>query len=328
MQLTLGAGWGCLCVGTAFLLACSSSSGAGVTNTDAGPKDAAADTGSSAQDTGASDSGSAVVDSGSVTETGPGDGGSGDGSSPGGQPYTGDVTATVTGTSTTFTYGVVAEFSPTTTGPACPGTMMGSCCFEPAATAPPDAGAGQEAGAPGDGGASGPPNAGVIAVTDGSTTIATIMPSADPNTGGYAVPQSVGMWNAGDTLSVTAPGATIHAFTGSVPAVSVFAGVMPNPSSGPTISRSTELVVSWTTDTKTTGSNVQLAVADAVGNAVACQVPDAAGTVTVPIALLAMTASGAAVLSLQRTLATTAADSNATVAVQSAALVVGNASLE
>jgi hypothetical protein len=248
------------------------------------------------------------------------------------------VTATVIGSSTTFTYSVVAEFSPTTAAAACPGTMMGSCCFEPATTASPDAGAsteggtpedgGQEAGAQEDGGAAGPPNAGIIAVTDGSITIANITPSASANTGGYSVPQSVGMWNAGDTLSVTAPGATIHAFSGNVAAVSALAGVMPSLASGPTVSRSTELVVSWTTDTKTTGSSVQFAVADMAGNAVACQVPDAAGMVTVPIALLAMTTPGAAILSLQRTLSTIAADANATVAIQSAALVVGNASLQ
>jgi hypothetical protein len=261
-----------------------------------------------------------------------GAGPTGDGGTPAGAIYTGDVTATVIGNGATYTYGVVAEFAPTIASPACPGTMMGACCFEPAvgtdAAAAADAGAPADGGASGDGGGVAPPNAGTIAVTDGPTMIATVMPSPAPGSGGYGVPQGVAMWTAGDTLGVTAPGGAVHAFMGSVKAVSAFAGVTPDLTQSLTIGRSTDLVVTWTADSKTTGSNVAFALADGNGNAIACQVADSAGTATMPAALLAKTSAGSAVVSLTRTLGTIAADDNTAVSIQSAALSVGNASLE
>ena len=115
---------------------------------------------------------------------------------------------------------------------------------------------------------------------------------------------------------------------GSVKAVSAFAGVTPDLTQSLTIGRSTDLVVTWTADSKTTGSNVAFALADGNGNAIACQVADSAGTATMPAALLAKTSAGSAVVSLTRTLGTIAADDNTAVSIQSAALSVGNASLE
>jgi hypothetical protein len=253
------------------------------------------------------------------------DGHVGDGGTSAGAPFTGDVTATVIGSGATFMYGVVAEFAPTVASPACPGTMMGGCCFEPALSS--DAGA-PDGGATADGGGAAPPNAGIIAVTDGAATIATLMPSSAADSGGYGVPASVSMWSAGDTLTVMAPGSTVHPFSGSVKAVSALAGVSPDLSQPLTIGRSTDLVITWTVDAKTTGATVAFAVADVVGNAIACQVPDSAGAATMPAALLGMTSPGSAVVSLTRTLSAVATDDNAAVSIQSSALSFGNASLE
>ena len=306
-------------LGGALLAGCSSSSPNPV---DAGAPDA------SATDTGPGESGPG--------DAGSSDGGSADGGSPGGAAYTGDVTASIlSAAGGTPAYDVEAELAPTPpASPACPGTAMGTCCFQAALT--PDGGATGDGGTTSDAGASeagadagaAPPNAGTITVTDGSTTIATIPTSSDPTLGGYGTQPNVAMWSPGDSLSATAVGGVVHKLMGSVNAVSPFAGITPSLSSMVIVPRANQLVVSWTADAKTTGSNVSVQLADTTGNAISCTVPDSAGTTTVPAALLGKLTAGVGDISLNRTLSTLAADDNATVSIQSAAIALGNASLE
>jgi len=87
-------------------------------------------------------------------------------------------------------------------------------------------------------------------------------------------------WDGGDSLQVSASGGTVPAFSGSVTAARPLAQL--TPTAPTTISRLTDLNVSWTP------SNSTVVLLGMVGKegAIACGALDATGQMTVPSALL------------------------------------------
>ncbi|HEY1957433.1 MAG TPA: hypothetical protein VGH28_17565 [Polyangiaceae bacterium] len=169
---------------------------------------------------------------------------------------------------------------------ACPGATMvvGSCCPFPAPRPPPFLGVG-------DGGAGGPAvpelSAGSLTFSDGTT-------SATVSTFGFGdglyegVPATypAGAWQPGDTLTVSAAGDQIDAFTISAPAL-----VPPAPSFPSALSLSESLTVAWQPDPN--ADTIAVSFDDASGAVVECTVPDAQGKVTFDASLFTEYASGA-----------------------------------
>jgi hypothetical protein len=194
----------------------------------------------------------------------------------------------------------------------CPGgTQMLSCCY-------------QANGAPA-GAVSPPVSAGTISLTDGTTSLGTL----PFNTGtigkmmvglygSIASGATTPLWQGSDTLGVSAPGATVGAFHGTLRAPPAIAGVTPYIRATPRLTppRTQDFVISWTPDT-VTGESMVFATAFNTGNPaiITCTVDDSAGTLTVPAAILGMLPSGPQTLqvSLTRLVQTTVTASNASV---------------
>jgi hypothetical protein len=267
-----------------------------------------------------------------------GDGGSGEGggdaktgdggSSSGGTPYSGALAAAET---TAGVFDIAGSFiaTPDASGTAnmCPGSgvMSGSCCYEPPAAAS-DAGT-ADAGAT-DAGTVAVFSAGTITIKDGTSTLANLMPGTN---GAYGITSGAMnptvKWTAGDTLSVSAAGATVDAFTGSLVTVVDLAGVTPALSlkTATTVPLASPLVVSWTAGTATTVRVTLIAAKGTAGDGIiSCSVDDSAGTVTVPTALLSKLATGdTGVLSLTRQEVNTATGNNVTVQLLSSTSATG-----
>jgi hypothetical protein len=149
----------------------------------------------------------------------------------------------------------------------------GPCCFVPAN--PSDAGA---------------TSAGTITVDDNGTLFGTFHfgDGGYDHPGDVADPTTRAGWMPGDTLQVTAAGATVPAFSGSVVAPAALENVTPSVYA-PTISLSADWTVTWT-PSPTTPSMIVFALTAAETAAstdyVKCVLDDAAGTLTVPAALL------------------------------------------
>lgn len=247
-----------------------------------------------------------------------GDGGTGGDTGGGSLPYVGELTATSTpvketdgGAANLFTITGAFFPTPTTTPtmPMCPanGTSSGSCCYLPPAVA-------SDAGTTTDGGTTvAAVSAGTITIKDGTANIAALMPNAD---NGYGITSGTMnpsvTWTPGDMLSISASGATVDAFTGSLTTVDEFSGVTPTLSltAAATVPLSSDLAISWTA---ANGTNVT-AVLVVKSGTITCQVADSAGTVSMPSALLGkLTTAQEGLLTLSRSKSTTVTGTNATV---------------
>jgi len=262
-------------------------------------------------------SGGGGGDGGNEGDAKTGDGGSSSGG--GSKPYAGTITATRTIAGTTTVYTISGGFVATpdvsipdaSAAATCPttGTVSGSCCYLPAA-APSDAGAADAGTVTFD-------SAGTITVTDGATSIASLMPGTN---GAYGISSANNpsiKWTGGDTLDFSATGGTVGAFTGTLVTVADFAGVTPALSytTATTVPLTADLDVKWTPGT---GTDVRLFVDALKGTAqqgaITCDAADSAGTVSVPMALLSKLATGdTGVITLTRSNLTTATDANTTV---------------
>jgi len=249
----------------------------------------------------------------SGTSSGGGDGGStgdgGTGSETGGSlPYTGELTATKDGNVFTLSGAFFATPATTPATPMCPstGTASGSCCYLPPVAT--------DGGTAADGGTTAMAvSAGTITIKDAAANVAALNPLM--NGGGYFITSGTMnpsvRWNPGDMLSISAAGATVQAFTGSLTTVDDFAGVMPALSTTATnVPLSANLAISWTAGN---GTNVTTLLAVKSGT-ITCQVSDSAGAVSVPSALLGKLTTGQeGVLTLSRSTSSTVTGPNATV---------------
>jgi hypothetical protein len=248
-----------------------------------------------------------------------GDGAGGDaktgdcGSSSGGTPYSGTLAAAET---TGGVFDIAGSFIATpdasATANTCPGsgTTSGSCCYEPPIVA-------NDAGAV-DAGTIAVFSAGTITIKDGTATLANLNPGTN---GAYGITSGASnptvKWTGGDTLAVSAAGATVEAFTGNLVTAVALAGVTPALSlqTATTVPLADPYVVSWTPGTATT-VRVTLIVAKGMteDGSISCSVDDSAGTVSFPTALLSkLTTGDTGIISLTRTSLTTTTGSNATV---------------
>ncbi len=271
---------------TALLLACG---GDDSTNTDGG-KDAS------------------TGDSGGNTDGGGTDGG---GTS---KAYFGSVNFSESKTQSTTTYVASAGFYATpdggTAAGGCTGTKSGSCCYTPATGA-------SDAGTPP---APTPVSAGGITVKDGTSTIATMTPTGTTYTPITNQPTTTLTWVDGDSLDISAAGDTVHAFSGSVTAATLFAAVTPALSfTTPTnVPRASDFTVTWTAKTGSillTMSALKVAVSDGT---ISCTASSDTGTITVPHDLMAnFTAADTGVVTLSRTSSGAAAPDNAAITLNS-----------
>jgi hypothetical protein len=216
---------------------------------------------------------------------------------------------------TTTTYDAIAVFENSASSVACPGgTAIGSCCYEP----PP---------ATSTSGGTLPTeySAGSLTIADDGSTIGTVA----FGTVGYG---SVGTpatftWNGGDTLSVSAPGATIDSFSGTVKAPNAIAGL-----SSLTAIPVAGWTVTWTPDTLS-GETMEVAVVDNTNSVdygeASCSVPDSAGTVTLSSALLSHFKSGdTASVQVNRSAGSAVSSGNAAVHLLAGVTVGGSATLQ
>jgi hypothetical protein len=209
-------------------------------------------------------------------------GGGTTGGSSAGLPYTGTlILADINGSEHT----AIVEFTATTAeAAACAGgTQSGSCCYEP----PPST----------SGGSLTFYNAGTLTVTDGSATIGT--DSFSTTTSDYGSLSSITTpaftWNPGDTLGVSAAGATLDSFNVTIKAPGAIGTTTPAVSevSPVTVPLSADWPLSWTPDATQSGETVILSLTDSKTNGgITCTVPDSSGTVSVPSALLGHFNSG------------------------------------
>ena len=222
-------------------------------------------------------------------------------------------TQTKTGNTTTDAYTASAAFvavpdGGTSGGGGCSGTQSGSCCFIPPSQA--DAGTGGGATAV---------SAGGITAKDGSNTIATMSPNGTTYTAVTNPPTSSLTWNAGDSISVNAAGDTVHAFSGSVNAVALFAGVTPALSFlTPTqIPRSSDFTITWTGGTGAIEVILTAQKLTQNDGVITCSASSDSGTMTVPHDLLGnLNANDTGTITLVRTISADASPDNATVTLQ------------
>jgi hypothetical protein len=217
------------------------------------------------------------------------------------EPYSGSVTL---GDGVTGAKDVLAEFLATADASAVTCSGGATCCYTP----PPATSS--------SGGSLTTYGAGTITVTDSGSTIDSLTYS-----GGLYVPSTTApVWNPGDSLTVSASGATVDAFTATVKAPGILAGLAPALSftSAISIPLASNWSIAWTPDTAS-GENVILSIsaitsAEASAGDITCTVPDSAGTVSVPSALLGNFATGEkATVILTRYAGANATDANAVV---------------
>ncbi len=249
----------------------------------------------------------------SGTSSGGGDGASPDDGGTGSEtaaslPYEGELTASKDGNVFTLSGAFFATPASTPATPMCPstGTPSGSCCYLPPVAT--------DGGTAADGGTTAMAvSAGTITIKDAAANVAALNPLM--NGGGYFITSGTMnpsvRWNPGDMLSISASGATVQAFTGSLTSVDDLAGVMPALSTtAHPVPLGSDLAISWTVGN---GTNVTTLLAVKSGT-ITCQVSDSAGTVSVPSALLGKLTTGQeGVLTLSRSTSTKVTGPNATV---------------
>jgi hypothetical protein len=159
------------------------------------------------------------------------------------------------------------------TPPSCAGTQSGSCCYVPVGTnVTPLA----------------PASAGTITLTDKGLQLGQLTYDGVGYPGITSVfGESPNLaWSAGDTIDVTASGAAIQAFSGSAVAPADIIGLdpMPDPTTALTVTGATGFTIGWTPGSG--NSSFLLVLEDATKNVITCEVPIAAGTLSVPGSLL------------------------------------------
>jgi hypothetical protein len=206
-----------------------------------------------------------------------------------------------------------------TTNPTCPstGTQSGSCCYLPPGAASDAGTSASDAGTPF-------VSAGTITFSDGSKDLAALNPGTE---GVYGITSGASnpsvMWTPGDMLGVSAAGAVVQAFTGTLPTVDDLAVTAPTLSlkTAFPIPIGSDYDVTWTASTATT-VHVSLAAYKGGGDAgalvgdglITCSADDSAGTVTVPTALLSKLTSGdSGLITITRQSQNTVTGPNATV---------------
>jgi hypothetical protein len=212
-------------------------------------------------------------------------------------PYAGKVLLEEIGSTT---YGVVdiktRELFVSTFNCPSNAVVSGRCCFIP----PADDDAGTLAMV----------SAGTIALADKGTSIGAVPFQ------GTTYPTSVGTssWGAGDTLSVTAPGDVVKAFTGSVVAPEVLVATAPTAASQ---SITKDMAITWT-PSATPGATIiaymGAAVDDTHRGTLKCLADDATGALTVPASILGhFRSGGTGALALARGNASFVASENANI---------------
>ena len=260
-------------------------------------------------------------------------GGDGEGGGIFSKAYFGTVTAGELPTGTKTTYTITADFIASLDaggtggdgGIPCAGTQSGSCCYVPP-------GALADAGASDAGVTLTTASAGAILVKDGTTSIANISPGTNNIYSITSTNNPSVTWKPGDTLAVSAAGATVEAFSGNITTATELTGVTPALSytTPATVPIASNLAVSWTAGN---GINVRVLLAAAKGTAadgsITCVVPDSAGTVSVPSALLGKFATGdTGLISLTRTSSNQVSGANATVLMAATTSVGGTAKFQ
>jgi hypothetical protein len=260
---------------------------------------------------GGTNDGTTNNDSSNPNDSGnPGDSGNPDSSTPS-KPNYGSVflSETAFGNSDTYTgsagfYAIGDGGSGPSSG--CAGTQSGSCCYLPPASA--DAGTGPTPTAV---------SAGAITIKDGTTSIGTLTPNGTTYTAVTNPPTTAFTWVPGDTLAISAAGDTVAAFSGSVTAVDLFAGVNPTLSeiTATNINRSSDFTISWTA--KTGSIVVSLSATKGLSTpdgSISCTAASDTGTMTVPAALLGnFTANDGGQISLTRESTDDASNATATI---------------
>jgi hypothetical protein len=253
------------------------------------PMDSSATDSSVASDSGTTEDSRPPSDGGASSEGAPPNDASGDaaaacgsGVDAGTLPYTGIVELSrAVMPPAAATFGALAQIETTASAPpngGCSGMVVGSCCYETTGSATPMAA-----------------SAGAITISDGTSTLATLMPGA--YTAGSSTDPTL-TWTGGTTLTISAAGATVDAFNVSIVAPGAVAGLSPALTSGITISKSSDFVLSWTPG-KLACLEMSFGLSQGTGLAhISCAVDDSAGTLTVPASLLGMltATSGTAIL--------------------------------
>lgn len=206
------------------------------------------------------------------------------------------------------------EDQPAPAPAACYGQQVGSCCYNP--------------GTPVDGGAANTGgnmiSAGTIKIARSGNLLGTMVPSSAiyPSLSSSSTPTLA--WTAGDMLTVSATGAAVHAFSGNVKTVALFANVSPGLSTTALpMSRTSNFTISWT---KAAG-DVSLYFSVGV-QSILCAAPSDPGSFTIDKSLLAKLPQALASLSLTRTIRTDISSDNANVEVLSEAEVAGIVTLK
>jgi hypothetical protein len=173
-------------------------------------------------------------------------------------------------------------------------------------------------------------HAGTIVATDGSSPLATLAPA---DAGAAYATASSQVWQAGDTLSVTATGGDVDPFSGSVVAPPPIAGLSPSLSATVDVSVSADWSVSWS-PAALSGSQLVLTLsassgAPEPGGVIECLAADSTGAMVVPAALLGLLGTGSnASLAISRRNIATVATKNARVDVVCDAVSSGSANLQ
>jgi hypothetical protein len=240
------------------------------------PADAINDTSSDGHGLGNDGSGSAAS----------GDGASTDGTSSGtdgaaSPPYYGKVQYLRVAKGTSTTYEVLGVFEPSgsiRSALVCPpgATTSGPCCLFPPAQV--DAGSNPYASL----------SAGTLSVTVGGTPLTSL--AYDAQMMGYdpVGPTATTLWDGNEVMQVSATGATVQAFSGSVALPAAIQGLSVQAGATVTVNRSADWTATWTPGQGK--STVLLSLYTA--NTIRCVADDIAGTLTVPSALLGQLQTG------------------------------------
>jgi hypothetical protein len=169
-------------------------------------------------------------------------------------------------------------------------------------------------------------SAGVLTVKDGTTTLGTLDYQADDaGMGDYEIDSNSDptlTWAAGDTLSASATGGQIPAFSASITAPQDIAGLTPALSltSTTTVSTGAPFVLSWTPSSDT-GAQMVLVLGGfgGGGGTASCTAADSAGSITVPVAVLQKLGMGGGTMGLTKTVSKPVAVTGATVSIQASA---------
>jgi hypothetical protein len=260
-------------------------------------------------------------------DTGTGTSGTG-GSSSGGARYQGSVAFDVVtlGGKTGYASGASFSVTPSPSAGTCPGgTQQGSCCYLSAAAA----NALEKTAPPTD------MSAGTLTLQDRGGTLATL--PFTPGQGYTSVSSDAVhslVWNPGDELGVVAAGASngVGPFTGTVVAPAPLQALSPDLLTLATLSRSSDLRLTWTGIVAGTVVLTIAAVDSASSSSdgvIVCNASSTDGSLDVPAALLGDLPSGDhAVLELIMANGTAISAPNATIELVAAAVLFGDATLE